>query len=396
MIKAVIQYNCIPHYRRNIFERLSARKDVEFIIIADSESDTPYLKSVSGGVIKGIRHVEAKTWKIKIPFLPCLYWQPKSLGYIYREKPDVIISLGSPYSLTAWAILVMGKLMNRPVLLWGHGLLGRETGFRWVLRNAFYRLAYGHLLYGNYAKQLLIEKGFAPERLFVVYNSLDYDAQKEVANSITETEILSVRSQMSVGEGEGMVVFTGRLQPVKRLDLLVSAIAKLYLRGRTVHVAFVGDGSEKSVLQNNARELGVSHLLHFCGESYDENYLGVIISASDISVIPSGAGLSVMHALVYGTPVILHDKIDLHFPEWEAVEDGKTGFFYHYNDVDHLANVIEKSIFPVPAKEQMAEQCKAAIYENYNPAIQEQLFVDAVRSASGIAGRNHAKVHRGN
>ena len=96
-----------------------------------------------------------------------------------------------------------------------------------------------------------------------------------------------------------------------------------------------------------------------------------------------------MHALVFGTPVLLHDRVEHHFPEWEAVTEGKTGFFYRYGDVHDLAAKMEKAIFPVSAKNNMADACKAVINEKYNPHRQVETFVRAVRESAGLpAGKS--------
>lgn len=380
-MRVFLQYNCIPHYRARIFELLSAHPEVEFSILADSRPDTPYLKTLSGESGRDIRFFKAETRILHVPFLPDLYWQADAVKKVWRERPDVVISLGTPYSLTAWALVIVGRLRRMPVLLWGHGLLGDERGPKWWLRRALYRLASGQLLYGEHARDLLVKKGFNEETLFVVYNSLDFDEQQRVAEGITKKDVETFRDSLNVGANEGLAVFTGRLQKVKRLDMLLHAIAILANKNEMVHVALVGEGDEEVALKQLAADLGVSDQVHFLGASYDETFLGTVISASDVSVIPSGAGLSVMHALVYGTPVVLHDRLEQHFPEWEAVIEGETGVFYQYGNVEDLAEKIHCTIFGGQDRGAVASACKEMIYIKYNPHRQLNTFVDAVRKS---------------
>lgn len=377
-LRVMIQYNCIPHYRRSIFERLSLNSDVNFTLVTDSKPDTPFLEVVDLAS-SAIRYRIAETYRIKIPLLTELYWQPRALSIIWKYKPDVVIALANPFSLTAWGIALLCALRGIPVLLWGHGLLGDEHGPKWWLRRLFYCSGAGQLLYGTYAKQLLVTKGFDPDELYVVYNSLDYEAQQRIAEGISQDEASAARSRLGVQSGEGLVVFTGRLQAVKRLHLLISAIGILVRRGKRIHVALVGEGAERRNLADLASNEGVADLIHFLGAMYDERQIGLIYKASDLSVIPSGAGLSVMHAMVFGTPVLLHNHIPSHFPEWEAVEEGVTGFFYQHGDVEDLAQKIESAIYPIAAKTWMAEACEKVIYERYNPCHQEPVFVRAVQ-----------------
>lgn len=385
---ALIQYNCIPHYRARVFELLSENPDVMFTVIADADPDTPFLKAISGDGERRIRHVVAQTKILRLPKIPALYWQPDALRRIREMSPGVVIALGSPYSLTAWALAVWCRMRRVPLLLWGHGLLGEEKGPKWWLRKILYSLAHGQLLYGEYARDLLIKKGFDGERLHVVYNSLDYDMQVEIAENLSADELTAFRDSLGVRPDQGLVAFTGRLQPIKKLDLLVRALGILAERGVIVHVAFVGEGTEKARLAKLADDLGIAPQVHFLGESYDERYLGTVLAASDLCVIPSGAGLSIMHAMVFGTPVLIHDRLSEHFPEWEAVIEGETGLFYRYDDVPDMADKIQEAIFPVPVKAKMKAACQRVIAEKYNPHRQVEIFVDAVRKTLRQAGRD--------
>jgi len=346
--------------------------------MADESSETPYLETIADSAGQCIRHVSMKTWIIRLPLLPDLYWQPGAVRYLWRERPVAAIALGSPYSMTAWAMMLSGKLLKIPILLWGHGLLGKESGIKWKVRKLFLQLASGQLLYGDYAKELLTAAGFCPQSLYVVYNSLNYDKQAEIFERISSDNIRAWRQELTVKEGEGLIAFTGRLQPVKRLDILVKAVAQLLTIGRRVHIALVGDGSEKQALADLAVSLGVADQLHFLGANYEEEYLGLVLRSSELCVVPSGAGLSVMHSLAFGTPVILHDRVEHHFPEWEAIEEGKTGFFYRFEDVDDLVDKIEQGIFPLPAKKRMEDNCRAMIRERYNPQFQTEMFVKSI------------------
>jgi acetyltransferase-like isoleucine patch superfamily enzyme len=377
-IRAHIQYNCVAHYRRALFERLSANQDVEFTVLADSKPDSPFLEVVDLPSSR-IRHRPVTTHTIRLPWFRDLYWQPRTFRVVLEERPDLVIALGNPHSLTAWGLLVLGRLRKMPVLLWGHGLLRDETGPRWWLRRLFLRLADGQLLYGDHARELLVKKGFDPATLHVVYNSLDYDRQCDLAGRISEEEATQFRRALGVKDGEGLVVFTGRLQAVKGLDLLLRATAMLVEGGKPVHVALLGDGSEREPLAALAADLSIKEYVHLLGPSYDEGFLGLLYHASDLSVIPSGAGLSVIHAMVFGTPVLLHDDVCGHFPEWEAVEEGVTGWFYKRNDLEDLVVKIAQSLSPAPAKPAMTSACRRIIRERYNPHRQEAVFVRAVR-----------------
>lgn len=387
--RVLLQQNSISHYRQRVFEVLSRHPDTRVTVVADTVSETPFLKTIDGSAV-GIRHRPVRTRILRFPPLPDFYWQAETIAIAWRERPDLIIALGSPYSLTSWVLCFLGRARQTPVLLWTHGLLKAESGLKWWIRRAQYRLATGLLLYGDHAKQLLTDAGFDPVTLHVVYNSLDTDEQQRVATTIGKSEILAFRKSLGLKRGVGLVTFTGRLQPVKHLDLLVQAIGKLAERGKRIHACLVGEGSERVRLSELASQLGIADRIHFLGAIYDEPTLGRIYTASDLAVIPSGAGLSIMHAMAYGTPVLIHDRVEHHFPEWEAVEADRTGLFYQFDSVDDLAHKIESVLASPSRRARMSRQCKAMIYSRYNPYHHSNAIIQAIFKALKLYGHSQA------
>lgn len=375
--KAVIQQNALSHYREPLFKLLGADPRISYTIVGGREPDTPHLRVIDKPEEK-FRFIPAQLIQIRLGPNLTLFWQPEAIRACLREAPDTIIALSNPYSLTAWALLTLGRIVGIPVLLWGHGLLAPESGPKWWIRKVFYRMAAGHLLYGNYAKELLIRRGFSSEKLFVVYNSLDYDAQRALAESISHDDIVRFRASLGLAPEEKLVAYTGRLQKEKRLDMLLEAAAWLRNIGRELHVVLVGTGSEVESLARLARSLGLEGRVHFQGECYKEAFLALVFKAAHACVIPAGAGLAIMHAMVYGAPVILHDDVSGHGPEWEAVQEGVTGFFYRAGDSRHLAEKIEQVVYG-EVDLHRHEACQEVIRSKYNPHVQAGILADAVK-----------------
>lgn len=371
-----LQQVCIPHYRQRLFEKLGSDRRFRFLLLADPFADVPFLPLSEAP--ERCEFESARRQVITLPFGVSLSWQPVAVKAVVRNRPDVVIAQGSPYDLTAWVLTIVGRIFGIPVLLWTHGLQGDESGVKWMVRAWLYRLSRGLLLYGDHAKQLLITKGLSPDRLHVIYNSLDNCEQVSVSAQIASEDCDALRSSLGLDAHERLICFTGRLQPVKRLPWLLQALNIVKQRGRNVHLVLVGDGSERPILESLTEELGLTRLVHFLGASYDESRLGLVLSASDLVVIPSGAGLSVMHALGYGTPVLLHDRIEEHFPEWEAVKEGETGWFYRSDDLSDFAERIIDALFPSPQKPAMAAACRSVIDSRYNATTHAGLFIDVI------------------
>jgi len=394
---ALIQYNSLPHYREALFNLLSAERSVQFTVAADIRSETPHMRVIERPGEK-FRFVRARLKTLSFSKELRLFWQPDALRYAARTRPDVIIALSNPYSLTAWCLLLYGVVSRTPILLWGHGLLGEERGPKWWLRKAFYRLAAGHLLYGEHARSLLAARGFEPSRLFVVYNSLDFRAQSAAARAVTAEDVAAFRAGLGIRADAPVVIFTGRLQAAKRLDLLIEAIATLAREDLIVHAIVIGDGDESQALRALVGERGIAAQIHWLGEIYDERRLAVGFKSACACVIPSGAGLTIMHSLAYGTPVILHDRVAEHFPEWEAVQEGTTGWFYRFGDVNDLAAAIESATRA--DRNAMVAACLQVVRNNYSAEKQVGRFADAVLRTlerphgSAVGWKEHVKALR--
>jgi glycosyltransferase involved in cell wall biosynthesis len=378
-----LQQVCIPHYRQRLLDKLGADPRFRLLVLADPDADVPFLPM--SGAPDQCEFEPAARHAVKLPFGCALSWQPAAVKAVLRYRPDVVIAQGSPYELTAWILTVVGRIFRIPVLLWTHGLQGEESGVKWLIRSCLFRLSRGLLIYGDHAKRLLMAKGFAADRIHVIYNSLDDCEQAAVSEQITPDDCEAFRRSLGIKAQERLICFTGRLQPVKRLPWLLRALHLVVRRGRNVHLVLVGDGSERPLLESLAQELKLTKFVHFLGAIYDESRLGLVLSASDLAVVPSGAGLSVMHALGYGTPVLLHDRVEEHFPEWEAVKEAETGWFYRYDDLSDCTEKIINALFPIPRKPAMASACRSVINSRYNTGTHAGLIIDAVAKHCAFA-----------
>jgi len=378
----LLQQNSVAHYRVRLFECLTELSGVEFEFVADAESDTPYmpvLQSSSGAV----QLTRCRLFRWALPFGVHLYFQPGALRRLLLGEFDVCIALGSPYSLTTWCMLLVGRIVGTPILLWTHGLLAPERGPKWWVRSLLYRCSSGLLLYGERARDLLRAQGLVRTPLFVIKNSLDPDAQARAEAHVSAADVGALRARLGLREQDRVLIFIGRLQPVKRLDLIVRAVAALGARGQRVHALLLGEGQQRESLWQLAHELGVNELVHFEGAQYDETKIAGYFAVSDLCVIPSGAGLTVMHALGYGTPVLTHDRPDLQFPEVEAIIPGETGAFYPHDDFAGLVAAISNHLFPEPLKAHAAPLCRQRVTAEFHPVVQARRIEEAVRAVSG-------------
>ena len=367
--RVAVVYHFFAHYRSAIMQRLLGCPDIDYFLVGDRSDPDNSIEPWSPP-------------ETKLLFAPCikvtstLLWQKGLLRLALRRDISVIIFLGNVNFLSTWLAALLARLTRKRVLFWTHGWLGKEEGGKAIVRNLFYRFAHGLLLYGNRAKMIGVENGFDKDRMYVVYNSLDYRSQKTIMTHVTEDRIKRVREMFFSDSKIPLLIYTGRLTKSKGLGLLLSAMSQLQNQGCKTSLLLVGEGPEREPLRLLAKTSGLA--VHFYGPCYDEIRLAELIMSANLTVAPGQVGLTAIHSLAYGTPVITHSDPANQMPEWEAIVPGKTGDLFKRDDVPDLARTIYKwCLHPWP-DEEARRQCMAVIDHYYNPDFQRQVINRAV------------------
>lgn len=362
--KICLVYNYAHHYRTSIFCLIDKEIGCDFVF-GDKYLDVKKMDYTL------LHHNVQEVHNKKIgPF----FYQSGVLSLLWKGY-DKFIMLGEPMNISTWGVLVLSRIFHKKVYLWSHGWYGREGLGKKYIKKVFFNLATGVLLYGNYARNLMIENGFNPNRLFVVHNSLDYDKQIVIRNQLKKDRIY----QEHFGNKYPVLLFVGRLTGVKRLDMLVEVIHMSVNRNQPLNLIFIGKGEEQEKLQKMVDNLNIESYVWFYGASYDEKELSNLIYNADICVAPGNVGLTAIHSLVYGCPVITHDNFKEQMPEFEAIQKNVTGDFFKQGDVNSLYNVVHSWIKNHTNREDIRKMAYREIDLNWNPYVQLQVINEMLK-----------------
>ncbi len=179
-----------------------------------------------------------------------------------------------------------------------------------------------------------------------------------------------------------LILFVGRIEPLKGIDTLLRAFARLRDQGvlerQKVWLSVIGGDasvSESQMSQEMARlnkmrrELKLKEMVTFLGKR-DQDTLPYYYSAADVVVVPShyeSFGMVALEAMACGTPVVASQVGGLAY----LVQNGETGF--HVPDQD-----------PVALSDQLL-----AIIEN--DELLERMRVNAAEYAKGFSWQIIAK-----
>lgn len=338
--------NIGAHYRFPIFNLMANEILCDFYL--GDHVSTP-IKKFDYTELKGYR----KTLSNK--YFGKFYWQKGSVSLINRNY-DIYIIDGEPYCLSSWVILLLAKLRGKKVIAWTHGFYGKESRKKRMLKKIFYSLHQKLMVYNEYSIQLMKESGIDAKKMYCIANSLDSDREKKIRESLSKTNIYSNH----FGNNHPVVIYCGRIQRSKKLDLLLYSIAQLRKHKIIVNVIFVGKDVEETGLESIASKLNIVPQTWMYGACYEDDTLAELFYNATVCVSPGNVGLTAIHALAFGCPVITHNNFSYQMPEFESIIPNVTGDFFVQDDIEDLTEKIKKW---VERSDSQRRQTREAAYQ---------------------------------
>lgn len=161
-----------------------------------------------------------------------------------------------------------------------------------------------------------------------------------------------LKKRYKITSTKPIVLFVGRLDKEKNIDVVIEAFAKV-LPATPSHLVITGKGKEKSNLVNLSKKLGLGQSITFTGFVPDKD-LPALYRLANLFVIASIAELqsiATMEAMASGLPVVAARVMALP----ELVRDGKNGYLFHGGNTNALAEKIIKILKNPALRKKMSE-----------------------------------------
>ena len=280
----------------------------------------------------------------------------KLRGLVRARAIDIVHAHDYKTDLLAWALARVERIVP---LSTAHGWSRssvRELGYFFAdkLLLARYPLV---IAVSEPIRQTLIAFGASPDRVRRVSNGIDPDVFRRQPGMRE-----NIRRQLGIASDAPVVGTVGRLERVKRLDVLLDAVA--IVRGRPLLVV-VGEGSCRTALEAQARALGLADRVRLLGLRHDvkdiHQSFDVYVQASETE----GVSNAVLEAMALETPVVATQVGGT----GELIRDGEHGLLVPKNDRFALAAAIQRS-FDDPS-------ATALRVANARRRIEEELSFDA-------------------
>jgi glycosyltransferase involved in cell wall biosynthesis len=325
-------------------------------VITRHQKGLPYEERENGFRI--IRPATIGPGKLKtITFVLGIFWRLWRL----KDKYEILhahLAVGP-----AFAGVVAARLLGKnSIVKFGNtsgefgGILNAKRTLRGRLRLHFIRRwADVVIVLDDAMRQEVISAGFDANRVRLMSNGIDAVA--------LHTDDFEFEAGSGIGSEDRVIaIFVGRLTKQKSLTTLLQALAIASRSCSSLHLTLLGEGPERTALEQQALALGITKQITFAG--YDPNVESYLRSAH-IFVLPSvaeGISNALLEAMSLGLPCLASSVGG----NVEVLDHGKYGVLLPPDDVNAWAQALETMAAAESLRLELGELARRRIVEKYD------------------------------
>lgn len=228
-------------------------------------------------------------------FHACSLWNP-----LISHAIAVLRRAGRPYAITCHGML--------DPLVFRRKALGKWLWGRLIERENVESASFLHFMSEGEATKAASCRWRLPPTVIVPVNV-------DLGTSVNAPPRQEIEARYPVLVGKDVVLFVGRIDWVKNLDVLIDAVGLLLSRGRNLILMCVGPDNDghQAQLVDRASRLGVADRVLFTG-MFTGRDLQAAYSRADVVALISrkeNFGQAAAEALVAGVPIVLSEGVDM-------------------------------------------------------------------------------------
>ena len=162
--------------------------------------------------------------------------------------------------------------------------------------------------------------------------------------------------------GQKVVVHVSNFRRVKNVSHVVEVFHQILQEGISAKLLLVGDGPDRSNVEQLTRDLGIQGAVRFLGK---QDPVQEILSIADMFLLTSGSesfGLAPLEAMACGVPVVCSDVGGLP----ELVEGSEAGFLCPLGDIQAFAKACIKILTDDSLHAEMAQHAREYAVRHYD------------------------------
>ncbi len=183
---------------------------------------------------------------------------------VQGEQYDVIHAHGARANFIAWQLK---RRVNTPIVTTVHSdyLMDFDGVYKKLLYTAINKHALKKMDYyiavSSEFKRMLIRRGFTPNKIYTVYNGMDYSLPCEFVSK----ETFAARCGIPYDPNKVYVGIIGRFDKVKNHAMFLRAAKQVLAQRNDVEFVLAGEGPLENNLKNYCKENGIADKVHFVG-----------------------------------------------------------------------------------------------------------------------------------
>lgn len=187
------------------------------------------------------------------------------------------------------------------------------------------------------------------------------------------------RSRLGLSSEYRLVLFLGRIEPRKGIELSMHALARVQEFIPDVHFAIAGPGDEEYVdsLHQLAADLGIKKSTSFTGYVDSNERLRALVDA-DVFILTSHTenfAMAAVEAMAAGTPVLLSDEVGVA----PAADEADAGLSVSLHE-DKITEALRQLLHSTSFREQLASNGPDHVRSQYSPESVAARMVEEIRA----------------
>jgi glycosyltransferase involved in cell wall biosynthesis len=234
---------------------------------------------------------DSRQANINLPgFTPVKYSFLSFLKLHLKTRPDIsIFFIWLRYKFSLPFLVSCRLFLTTKVIVWSKGI--NILNISQPVMNLFYYIrqmsANALILYSDFERQFIKAN---LKKVFTANNTINQYKYRTAGTSCDMKKMYQIKQQKSV-------LFVGRIEPRKRLDMLVTAFSSEI---RDHALVIVGPGIDKGL----KAKIEQCDNIYYLGPIYELDRLSELYSSSDLFCMPGHIGLGINEAFLFGLPVV--------------------------------------------------------------------------------------------
>jgi sugar transferase (PEP-CTERM/EpsH1 system associated) len=281
-------------------------------------------------------------------------WRWDALWRLYRllreERPTILHTWMFHANIPG---RVLGRLAGVPIVISGERTMGMESRWRYWLNRMTAPLADRITCVSQQVADFAVNHiGIPRHKIIVIPNGI------ELPDFEHPFDTAQIRSELELPVDQVLVGTIARLDPVKRLDILLHALRSL----PNVYAVIIGDGPERARLTALSEGLGLVDRVHFAGH---QGNVWPWLAALDVFALSSdweGMSNALLEAMAAGLPVVATAVGGTP----DVVMDGATGLLVPRRDPAALVEALASLMNDADMRRSMGQAGQERVFQHFS------------------------------